>query len=280
MIKLNEFIETIATTNINLVDYINWDKINTNLLPHKEDCDNLSFFLSKSKIEFMDKFEKNYKRYKKSFKILPNLISRRELAFTYIINEHTISFNYKSKKSVLDFIRTTGLMENVFLNRNCQDIYTLCLGIEIGLSSNALKNKSGKWATEIFEKILLKHNIKQFEKEVPLSRFFNLDGEAFDNVKNKVLDYVFKYKNIIYLVEVNYFNRSGSKISGEATRLIKLNEFINKQINRSNSNKKYKFLYITDGVGWLNNKSYLTNVLEQIDDCYNFALFHKYFFSK
>lgn len=44
---------------------------------------------------------------------------------------------------VYEFIRQTGL-ERIFCNRNIKDLYDFVFGIEVGLDSNARKNRSGK----------------------------------------------------------------------------------------------------------------------------------------
>lgn len=214
------------------------------------DCSKLTFFLSNSREEFLNKFHNFYEKSKEAFKRLPLLLSIRKDDINFYYYDNKVQFNYLDKDNVLNFIESSGLLDNLFLNKACKDIFTYCFGVEIGLSSNSIKNKSGKWSSEIFEKILIKNNVKNFKKEVLLSDY--IDTKKLKDKNNefnkKRLDYVFEYENITYLVELNYFNTSGSKINGESSRLMSLNNFIN-QYCKDNKIKNLKFLYVTDGIG-------------------------------
>lgn len=79
--------------------------------------------------------------------------------------------------------------------------------------------------------------------------------------KNKKFDFVVEHNEMTYFIETNFFNNSGSKIDAEAHRLIE----ISKNINKSD---KYRFLYITDGKGWLSTKSEFKQVIQDIDYIY------------
>lgn len=278
MKKFEEFVQTINLTNIKINEYVDWHKIKKNLLDIQFSCNQLTFYLSNSKKEFLDKFKKFYTETQRAFKILPLLLSIRKINIDYYVYEHKTQFNYLDKENVLTFIEASGLLENLFLNKTCKDIFTYCFGIEVGLSSNSIKNKSGRWTSEIFEKILIENNIKNFKKEVLLSSYLNID-EVNSEFNKKRLDYIFEYKNITYLVELNYFNTSGSKINGESSRLMSLNNFIN-QYCEDNKIKNLKFLYVTDGIGWLKNLNQLKVTIETIDNCYNFYLLKTLFFNK
>lgn len=277
MNKFEYFINTINSTNIKIDEYVDWKKIQKNMLNIQFDCNQLTFFLSNTKEDFLNKFNNFYTKSKKSFKILPLLLAIRKTDIKYCIFDDKVQFNYLDKNNVLNFIEASGLLDNLFLNKACKDIFTYCFGVEVGLSSNSIKNKSGKWSSEIFEKILIKNNVKKFKKEVLLSDYINMN-DLNNEFNKKRLDYAFEYKKVTYLVELNYFNTSGSKINGESSRLMSLNNFINEYC-KNNKIKNLVFLYITDGVGWLSNLNQLKVVLEVIENCFNFELLQKLFFN-
>lgn len=277
MNKFDCFINTINSTNIKINEYVDWKKIKKNMLSIQFDCNQLTFFLANNKEDFLNKFHNFYNKTKKSFKILPLLLAIRKNNINCYISEEKVQFNHLDKDNVLNFIEASGLLDNLFINKACKDIFTYCFGVEIGLSSNSIKNKSGKWSSEIFEKILIKNNVTKFKKEVLLSNFINIDNLNNEFIKKR-LDYVFEYKNITYLVELNYFNTSGSKINGESSRLMSLSNFINEYC-KNNKIENLVFLYVTDGVGWLNNLNQLKVVLETIENCYNFELLQTIFFN-
>lgn len=277
MNKYSQFLKTIDSTNIKINEYINWNKVQENMLNIQFDCNNLTFFLSNSKQEFLNKFEKFYEKTKEAFKRLPLLLAIRKINLDYYVYDDKVEFNYLNKDNVLSFIEISGLLNNLFLNKSCKDIFTYCFGIEIGLSSNSIKNKSSKWSSEIFEKILINNNIKNFEKEVLLSKYVKII-DANNEFNKKRLDYVFEYEEKTYLVELNYFNTSGSKINSESSRLMTLNNFINEYC-KNNKIENLKFLYVTDGSGWLKNLNQLKITLNSIENCYNFYLLQTIFFN-
>lgn len=295
-IKFQKFKKTLSQTNIKLNDYTNWNKIKDNLQRWK--CNTLNFFISINEKEFLSKFENFFDKDKSAFEILPILVAQRELNFKFLINENVETLNINDKNNVLNFLRISGLLQNVFLNPDCKDIYSYCFGIEVGLGSNAHKNKSGKWSSEIFEQILLDRKIK-FYKEIDSKEIFNwnlLIDKKFDKLKDKRFDFVFKYNEIIYLTELNYFNGGGSKINSESKRFIDLNNIFDELIKKAKDldaiqfnkqifgdlkylkNTNIQFLYITDGQGWVKTQNKLKEIVEKINNCYNFYLFKNDFF--
>src|SRR5699024_8708438 len=103
-------------------------------------------------------------------------------------------------------------------------------GIEIGLASNDKKNKSGKYMENKIETILNQFKLESVDKQVKYSSLLTIE-EQIKNEKNKVFDFVFKYNDITYCVETNFFNGGGSKINSEADRFIALNKYIKNNTN-------------------------------------------------
>lgn len=271
-LKTENFLSTLSETNIVLDQYASWTKIEKNMDEFEFSCKQLNNILAKNEKEFIKKFDTYFEYIKQSFYILPRLISRNSNQFSYYEDDKILSFNINDKDTVLDFIKKSGLMKNVFANKKCLDVYTYCLGVEVGLDSNSRKNKSGKWASNIFEQILKNNGVNDYKKEVKLSDFFEFKTIKQSNFKNKRIDYYFEYKECKYLVELNYFNTSGSKIDSESDRFIALNEFI----NNNNKDNKYIFMYITDGSGWEKHSKKLEMILSSIEHCYNFKMFQDF----
>lgn len=96
---------------------------------------------------------------------------------------------------------------------------------------------------------------KQMSKS-EISKFFNtheLDNLDIKNDKkdaDKRFDFVFKYENVIFLVETNFYASSGSKLNEVARSYEKLAD----EINRLNN---FKFIWITDGIEWRDAKNIL-----------------------
>lgn len=272
--KSDLFLKTLNKTNIKLEEYVSWDDINENMQDKKWYCNQLNFLLSKSEEEFLNKFNLCFEKLKDSFSILPILITQKSFNFYFYIQNEIQTLDINNLNNVLNFIKESGLLMNVFLNELCKDIYTYCFGVEVGLNSNSHKNKSGKWASLIFEQIIKKHKISNLQKEIPISKIFNNITNTKE-FRTKKIDYFFVLRNKKYIVELNYFNYAGSKINSEADRFIGFNKWIHEQ-----KNNDIEFLYITDGLGWLKHKNKLEEVLINIRHCYNFNLLENEFFLK
>lgn len=96
---------------------------------------------------------------------------------------------------------------------------------------------------------------KQMSKS-EISKFFNtheLDNLDIKNDKkdaDKRFDFVFKYENVIFLAETNFYASSGSKLNEVSRSYEKLAD----EINRLNN---FKFIWMTDGIGWRDAKNIL-----------------------
>lgn len=73
--------------------------------------------------------------------------------------------------------------------------------------------------------------------------------------KLKKFDFIVFHKNITYLIEVNFFSDGGSKLDTIANHF----KILSQEINRFD---KYKFIWITDGIGW-------KTTINEFKDAYN-----------
>lgn len=287
-IKCDKFISSLTKTNIVLESYTKWNSRNKSvgirerIQKNQWDCNQLNLLLSKTEEDFLKKFKNNFEKLKMSFKILPLLIASRKqvdvnqknqfLFFRDCTMDKEENININDENNVLLFIKKSGLLDNVFTNELCKDIYTYCFGVEVGLSSHSRKNISGRMAENKVNQILIKNNVEELKEKPCKNEIKEIENIILD--ENKEFDFSFKYKNILYLVEVNYYGVGGSKSPGEIERFININ---NKIVGSKIPN--IKFLYITDGLGWLKNKDKLKMVIENIENVYNFSLLENEFFS-
>lgn len=78
----------------------------------------------------------------------------------------------------------------------------------------------------------------------------------------KRFDYVIKTNNNIYGIETNFYSSSGSKLN-ETARSYKEIAIESKDI------KGFKFVWFTDGQGWLNARNNLEETFDVLDNIYN-----------
>lgn len=161
---------------------------------------------------------------------------------------------FENDEKVYEFIRQTGL-EQIFCNRNIKDLNDFVFGIEVGLDSNARKNRSGKAMENHLSGLFVQVQLN-FKEQVDIREFKDLH-QAFGNDIKK-FDFVIFGKNKTYFIEANFYTISGSKLNEVARSYqdltLKFEAFSN-----------YEFIWITDGAGWLDAKSKLQETYKSVE---------------
>ncbi|WQV81207.1 type II restriction endonuclease [Helicobacter pylori] len=161
---------------------------------------------------------------------------------------------FENDEKVYEFIRQTGL-EQIFCNRNIKDLNDFVFGIEVGLDSNARKNRSGKAMENHLSGLFVQAQLN-FKEQVDIREFEDL-RQAFGNDIKK-FDFVIFGKNKTYFIEANFYTIGGSKLNEVARSYqdlaLKFEAFPN-----------YEFIWITDGTGWLDAKSKLQEAYKSVE---------------
>lgn len=195
-------------------------------------------------------------KYPESLHAIPILLAVRSPSYKMNVVDNTlISFDFKkivnTDEEYLKFMKETGLKE-FFIGGHIKNIVDYVTGVEVGLDSNARKNRSGTNMEGIVKNYLSlipgAELISQAEKKVTINKFGypELDSINLKEGKNqaeKRFDFALKYKNKVFLIETNFYGGGGSKLNEVARSYEKLADDINKLTH-------YKFLWITDGIGW------------------------------
>ena len=152
----------------------------------------------------------------------------------------------KTEEEIVKFYEESGLKE-VFEKQDVKNIKDYYFGVEVGLDTNARKNRKGKQMESITENYL--------ERDFPSSNIIPQASKSrikdkwgieldFEEIKtNKHFDFaVLSEENNLYLIEVNYYSGGGSKLKSTA------GEYQNYEAELKEENAK--FIWITDGKGW------------------------------
>lgn len=202
-----------------------------------------------------------YEENPKVFEVLDILIAIRK-------NKRAKTFNNKGEiilldtyfetpELVLEFIEETGLAE-VFKNKDISNLVDYVFGIEVGLDTNARKNRGGDNMSKAVSLIFDKAGVF-YKKEVNNTIFPEIISLGADV---KRFDFVIKTKRKTYLIEANYYNSGGSKLNETARSYSDVAPKINQYEN-------YEFVWITDGQGWFSAKNKLEEAFNIIPSLYN-----------
>lgn len=262
----NTFTDSIATyeyyTDFNTV-YKNIDKIKVEL--------NIMNSLVGSKNIEKD-FDNLFNRYPEIRKCLPLLIAVREKEIKVVDDGEKLKYNFTNIDDIellKRFMRKTGLFDLIsnHLRNNLVDYAT---GVEVGLGSNGRKNRGGHLMEDVLQGFIEKEGFvlnQTYFKEMYLKDIehkWNIDLSSLSNLGKvaKRFDYVVKTDNCIYAFETNFYSSSGSKLN-ETARSYKMIAEESKNI------EGFAFVWVTDGLGWVDARNNLEETFDVMDNLYN-----------
>ena len=261
--NINNFLKTLEKTNIELNDLIDIDKIIEIIDELQIKLNTLNYIISSNQMELNRKIEKLFASQPEVFSILPYLvaISKDKIKkndFVFKLNNEIYKLNefLNSSKSIITFLELTGL-NKLILEGKIKNFVDFLTGIEVGLDTNARKNRIGtkneKEIDQIITKAFSKYQYITIDRQLILEEFQNTNL-----LNNKKIDFIItnQLNNKKVIIETSYYNSSGSKIIETAKSFENLNKII-KDI------ENYYFLWIADGGGINSNGSFITKNSEQ-----------------
>lgn len=263
--QFNDFMSQLRKTNQTLnyyfVDFnkvlsnVNKVKINLSLLNSLINCGDI-----KSTIK--DIFEEYGS---KPFDVLEILIAVRDKTDDIWVVDKSpmddpkkVKEFFQSPEGVYNFLEATKLLY-LFQNHEITNLVDYVFGIEVGMDTNARKNRSGKIMEIEVASIFKKAGIP-YKEQVKSKNLIDLKSILGKDVKK--FDFVIETKSKKYVLEVNFYNGGGSKPNETARAYTGLAPKINATGN-------YEFVWITDGDGWNSAKPEIKEAYETIPSVYN-----------
>ena len=273
---MRDFDKWLAAFRPSIADYkyyVDFDKVFANVEAIKIPLNILNSLIGTKNIE--KEFEAILKQYPETLKCIPILLAKRELEIMAMDDEGQFNFKFnRMNYTVSDytkFMRKTGLfdlMENHIVN-NLVDYVT---GVETGLDSNGRKNRGGHLMEDLVESYLKKAGLikgQTYFKEMYIHEIESKWGIDLSSISNnggaeKRFDFVVKGKDTVYGIETNFYTSSGSKLN-ETARSYKTLAIETRDLDN------FRFVWITDGKGWLSAKNNLKETFDVLPDLYNLA---------
>lgn len=255
------FISHLSETNATLDYFTDFEKVikNTNKIAIK--LNQLNYLIGKT--DLRKAIKELYDENPKVFEVLDILLAVRTKDKKKTLNangELVLLENYfTSMKGIIDYIEQTGLA-NIFRNKNVTNLVDYVFGVEVGLDTNARKNRGGENMAKAVALKFKGANIP-YRAEVNSTEFEEIKSLGQDL---KRFDFVIQTKKKTYLIETNFYNGGGSKLNEVARAYTDIAPKINQY-------KKFEFVWITDGQGWLSAKNKLGEAYSLIPSIYNLA---------
>ena len=272
---VKSFQRSLVVTNRTPDFYVDWEKVKRNVDSIKIELSLWTSLIGTDDLE--NDFINLITKYPEVIKTIPILLAIREREFPVIIDFFNaekgilkLNFN-KTRRSTLSneevrsyfkFVSESGVL-NIF--SYIKNFYDYIVGVEVGMDTNARKNRSGQ-AMEL----LMKPIIYDVSKELGCKAFFQqkfgsvgLWAKVPTSLSNRKSDFIVMKDGHCVNIEVNYYSGAGSKPE----------EIVDSYINRKNELAGYEwdFIWITDGEVWRGSESQLTKAFTGMEYLFNIS---------
>ena len=262
----NTFTDSIATYEY----YTDFDTVYKNINKIKVELNIMNSLVGSKNIE--KDFDNLFKKYPEIRKCLPLLIAVREKEIKVVDDGEKLKYNFTNIDDIellKRFMRKTGLFD-LISNHLVNNLVDYATGVEVGLGSNGRKNRGGHLMEDVLQSFIEKEDFvlnQTYFKEMYLQDIehkWNIDLSSLSNLGKvaKRFDYVVKTDNCIYAFETNFYSSSGSKLN-ETARSYKMIAEESKNI------KGFAFVWVTDGLGWVDARNNLEETFDVMDNLYN-----------
>ena len=259
MKDFQEFLNTLSETNASLNYFTDFSKVRKNTAKIEIKLNQLNYLIGKT--DLPKAIEEVYNENPTAFEILDILIAVRDNDNKKVLNDDGktvfLKTYFTSLQNIIEYIEKTGLAD-ILKNKSITNLVDYVFGIEVGLDTNARKNRGGDNMANLVAQTFIKSGIT-FKREVNSSEFDDIKSLGQDL---KRFDFAVSTKKKTYLIETNFYNVGGSKLNEVARAYSDIAPKINKYPN-------YEFVWITDGTGWLSAKNKLEEAYSIIPSIYN-----------
>ncbi len=272
MRKFDEWISKFKESIADYKYYVDFEKVYKNVDSIKVELNILNSLIGSNNIE--NDFKKLLNKYPEIQKVIPILIAKREneIYCQDVNGEHLYQFKYNSQETdfqnndmIVYFMRETGLFD-LLQKHIIKDLVDYVTGVEVGLDSNGRKNRGGHLMEDLVESYLKNADITYYKEMYlkDIEKRWNIDLSPISNKGKsaKRFDFVVKTDLCIYAIECNFYSGGGSKLN-ETARSYKMIALESKDI------KGFRFVWFTDGSGWLSARKNLEETFDVLDDLYS-----------
>ncbi len=268
---------SLLKTNRTYDFWVDWDKANRNSNEYKYQLGLLAT-LKGSDTPRKD-LERLLRRYPEVAEAFPRLLAEHENQLTVLSRQShpfkyiDLDFSTRDRSSadirqLATFAEKTGLLEMLSNVAQPQDYL---FGVEVGLDSNARKNRSGVVLESLVSDAVdalarVNKGVVCLKQPILNQAAKTFDVECPSSMSARRLDFALLRRGVPTNIEVNFYGGTGSKPS----------EIVGAYCDRARILKEHgrRFVWVTDGPGWLKMRNPLRVGVEGIDYVLNYQMLH------
>ncbi|MCC6549012.1 MAG: type II restriction endonuclease [Ignavibacteriaceae bacterium] len=233
--------------------FVDWQKVLKNVSLLETELNILNVLIGEKYFDV--KIRELVSKYPEVVKTIPLLLGIRENSLDVLIDHK--KFIYKKfdfSKRELSKSEVDGLVEfflrsgikGLIEEKRIKNLVDYVMGIEVGLDSNARKNRGGKLMEKITEEFIVEAceslELQYMPQTTPAKIKKEWGIEVLMEKASKTIDFVIKKQKKLYFIECNFYGGGGSKLKSTATEYIEMSKRWKQQ--------NIEFIWITDGEGW------------------------------
>jgi len=262
------FLETLAETNRTYDFFVDWQKVHQNVDSLKVELAILSSIVGSTQPE--DELRSLLRRYPEATRAIPILVAVREQRFKVLedvgaafqyseFDFRALPLNNEDIEKIVKFCSRTGIPN---LLGSIKILHDYVYGVEVGLDSNARKNRSGKAMENLIYPILASLAGERKDVTVVSEKKFSYVEREFGRtvpggLRDRRFDIVVLAHRWQANIETNFYAGTGSKPQ----------EIVDAYLNRQRELRlaNWKFIWITDGFGWSGGANQLRKACLEMD---------------
>ncbi len=283
---IGEFHRTLLYTNRDFKFFVDWQKVKQNVRKYKVSLSILNSLIKNQ--NFDSQLEYILKKYPEVLPCFPLLLAVRETEMKLVDdfmadNPHFMEYNFSKHEmtqeeiqKIITFCDKSGI--KTFFQNLCQgSLEDYLSGVEVGLDTNARKNRSGRVMEELIENLMVgiqsQVKIKAVLKQKKFKVLADYKFEISNSLKERKADFIIiKENGAIINIEVNFFSDTGSKPQ----------EIVGAYIDRQRELRQgsYYFIWVTDGSGWHGQRNEMNRAFNELDYVLNTSFVRRGFLQK
>jgi len=178
---------------------------------------------------------------------------------------HAVHATEQEVKAAVEFLDKSGALQ-AFQDRSTKNLVDYVTGVEVGLDTNARKNRSGNMMEGMVDNLVAaacgrlgleyiphatrKRILSLWHIEVPVDK------------TKRIFDFAIRNGRVLHLLEVNYYHDGGTKLKSTAGEYIQLQQLLSRS-------PQLHFIWLTDGPGWLQTAAGLREAFDANDFIFN-----------
>lgn len=255
--------------------FVDWNRVKANVAPHVRELALLNTIIGSENIE--QDLASLIRDFPKVLRVMPLLLASREHSFDVMVDAKNLiveKFDFEGRSpspndiaACVRFLRQSGLLD-ILSDRKIKSISDYYFGIEVGLDSNARKNRSGELMETLVENFVMEtagelradYMTQATKDKIKDTWDFDLQMDK----SSRRVDFALFRDDRLFLIETNFYGGGGSKLKSTAGEYCEMYDRYSQQPN-------VEFLWITDGFGWKGTEPPLREYCRKADYLLNLA---------